>query len=229
MGAIVSEITSPTTVYSTVYSDADQRKHQSSAPLAFVRGIHRGPVTSPHKWPVTRKMLPFDDVIMMSNLSHFRCRPKSRVCKMWKYKISKDVWISHKASIFGCMDGTLIIKVARNLWFAVSNSAPIAHFTSALKTFHDAMGMVGPILANLVRYQPSFSSLWHNYIVKLPQWTKTFLTSGRKWQHSPHCAHFGIACLQSACRIGLSGLNWRHCFRALNRDRCTNACDISPL
>ena len=45
-------------------SDADQRKHQSSASLAFVWGIHRGPVNSPHKWPVTRKMFPFDDVIM---------------------------------------------------------------------------------------------------------------------------------------------------------------------
>ena len=63
-GAIASQITSLTTVYSTVYSDADQRKHQSSAPLASVRGIHRGPGTSPHKWPVTRKMFPFDDVIM---------------------------------------------------------------------------------------------------------------------------------------------------------------------
>ena len=46
------------------YSDADQRKHQSSASLAFVWGIHRGPVNSPHKWPVARKMFPFDDVIM---------------------------------------------------------------------------------------------------------------------------------------------------------------------
>ena len=64
MGAIASQITSLTIVYSIVYSDADQRKHQSSAPLAFVRGIHRGPVNSPHKWPVTRKMFPFDDVIM---------------------------------------------------------------------------------------------------------------------------------------------------------------------
>ena len=45
-------------------SSADQRKHQGSASLAFVRGIHRWPVNSPHKWPVTRKMLPFDDVIM---------------------------------------------------------------------------------------------------------------------------------------------------------------------
>ena len=65
MGAIASQITSLTIVYSTVYSDADQRKHQSSASLAFVRGIHRGPVNSPHKWPVTRKMFPFDDVIMI--------------------------------------------------------------------------------------------------------------------------------------------------------------------
>ena len=45
MGTIVSQITSLTIVYSTVYSDADQIKHQSSASLAFVRGIHRGPVT----------------------------------------------------------------------------------------------------------------------------------------------------------------------------------------
>ena len=65
MGAIASQITSLAIVYSTIYSDADQIKHQSSASLAFVRGIHRGPVNSPHKWPVTRKMFPFDDVIMI--------------------------------------------------------------------------------------------------------------------------------------------------------------------
>ena len=64
MGTMASQITSLTIVYSSVYSGADQRKHQSSASLAFVRAIHRGPVNSPHKWPVTRKMFPFDDVIM---------------------------------------------------------------------------------------------------------------------------------------------------------------------
>ena len=64
MDTMASQITSITIVYSTLYSDADQRKHQSSASLAFVWGIHRGPVNSPHKWPVTRKMFPFDDVIM---------------------------------------------------------------------------------------------------------------------------------------------------------------------
>ena len=64
MGAIASHITSLTIVFSTVYLDTDQRKHQSSASLAFVWGIHRRPVNSPHKWPVTRKMFPFDDVII---------------------------------------------------------------------------------------------------------------------------------------------------------------------
>ena len=65
IGAMVSQITSLMIVYSTLYSGADQRKHQSSVSLAFVREIHWGPVNSPHKWPVTRKMFPFDDVIMI--------------------------------------------------------------------------------------------------------------------------------------------------------------------
>ena len=65
MSAMASQITSLTIVYSTFYSGADQRKHQSSASLAFVWGIHRWPVNSPHKWPVTQKMFPLDDVIMV--------------------------------------------------------------------------------------------------------------------------------------------------------------------
>ena len=65
MSAMASQITSLTIVYSTVYLGADQRKHQSSASLAFVSGIHRWPVNSPHKGPVTQKIVPFDDVIMM--------------------------------------------------------------------------------------------------------------------------------------------------------------------
>ena len=75
MGAIASQITSLTVFYSTVYLDADQRKHQSSASLAFVRGIHRGPENSPHKWPVTRKMFPFDDVIMKCSQKELHSSP----------------------------------------------------------------------------------------------------------------------------------------------------------
>ena len=74
MGLIASQITSLTIAYSNVYSDADQRKYQSSVSPAFVRGIHRGPVNSPHKWPVTRKMSPFDDVIMTNHYLWHRWR-----------------------------------------------------------------------------------------------------------------------------------------------------------
>ena len=78
MGAMASQITSLTVVYSTVYSGGDQRKHQSSASLAFVRGIHRWPVNSPHKGPVTRKMFPFDDVIMA-------LRPEQNGWHLWTF------------------------------------------------------------------------------------------------------------------------------------------------
>ena len=64
MGAVASQITSLLIVYLTVYLGEDQIKHQSSASLAFVWGIHRRPMNSPHKWPVTRKMFSLDDVIM---------------------------------------------------------------------------------------------------------------------------------------------------------------------
>ena len=65
MSAMASQITSLTIVfYSIVCSGTDERKNQSSASLAFVRGIHQWPVNSPHKGPVTRKTFQFDDVIM---------------------------------------------------------------------------------------------------------------------------------------------------------------------
>ena len=64
MSAMASQITSLMIVYSTVYSGADQRKLQSSASLAFVRGTYRWPVNSPHKGQVMRKMFLLDDVIM---------------------------------------------------------------------------------------------------------------------------------------------------------------------
>ena len=67
MSAMVSQITSLMIVNSMVYSGAGQRKHQSSESLAFVRGIHRCPVNSPHKRPVTRKKFPFDDVSMLGS------------------------------------------------------------------------------------------------------------------------------------------------------------------
>ena len=128
MGTIASQITSLTIVYSIVYSDADQRKHQSSASMAFMREIHRGPVNSPHKWPVTRKMFPFGDVIMvcivvsefwgsyindMHALIHFQCPVQLvlNILRPWRnghhfrhdfFKcifLNQNLWISIKISL----------------------------------------------------------------------------------------------------------------------------------
>ena len=90
MGAMVFQITRFEIVYLTVYSATVQRKHQSSAPLAFVWEIHLWPVNSPHKWPVTRKMFPFDDVIMCTNNYeyatiglHFEGQSCYWICSIW--------------------------------------------------------------------------------------------------------------------------------------------------
>ena len=65
MGAMAYQITGVSIVYSAVCPGADQIKHQSSASLTFVSGIHRWPVNSPHRGSVTPKMFPFHDVIML--------------------------------------------------------------------------------------------------------------------------------------------------------------------
>ena len=69
MSAMASQITGVLIVCSAVCSGTDQRQHQSSTSPAFVRRIHRWPVDSPHKGPVTRKMFSFDEVIMDENRS----------------------------------------------------------------------------------------------------------------------------------------------------------------
>ena len=82
MGAMASQITSLTIVYLTVYSGADQRKHQSYASLAY-SGIYRSPVNSPpHKWPVTSEIFPFHDVIMMHLSWHLGILYAQNMCTM---------------------------------------------------------------------------------------------------------------------------------------------------
>ena len=69
---MASQITGISIVYSTVCSGADQRKHQNSASLAFVRGTHRLPRELPTGFPSQRasdaENVPFDDVIMLTSV-----------------------------------------------------------------------------------------------------------------------------------------------------------------
>ena len=88
MNAMASQITSISIFCSAVCSDAHQRKHQSSALLAFVRVIRRWPVDSPRKGPVTRKMFPFDDVIMFLITGSLRAEFTSH----WWVLFKKGQW-----------------------------------------------------------------------------------------------------------------------------------------
>ena len=65
ISAMASQITGVSIAYLTVCSGPNQIKYQSSASLAFMMGVHRWPMNSPHKGPVTWKMLPLDDVILI--------------------------------------------------------------------------------------------------------------------------------------------------------------------
>ena len=86
---------------SAVCSGADQRKHQSSAALVFVMGIHRWSVGSPYMYigPVTRKMFPFDDVIMRDRTIRIRI-----FCVFRNESITISSWILFRCIPLGhCM------------------------------------------------------------------------------------------------------------------------------
>ena len=89
MGSMAFQITSLAIVYSAVYLGADQRKHQSSASLAFVKGIHRRSVNSPHKGPLTRKMFPFDDDIMVCDF--VIVSPDNNLAWAWIYSQTSNI------------------------------------------------------------------------------------------------------------------------------------------
>ena len=111
MSAMAYQITSLKIVYSIIHSGADQRKHQSSASLDFVRGIHRSPVNSPHKGPATRKMFPVDDVFMALKLAG----ASGAVCQISEQLNNSN----HRSRAFGTL-WNLTIK--RLLWYWIAPS-----------------------------------------------------------------------------------------------------------
>ena len=101
MSAMASQITNLTIVYSAVYSGADQGKPQSSALLAFLRGIHRWPVNSSYKWPVTRKMFLSDDLIMLAIYCRARQNASHRTDNhlLWWYRLPSCLHLCKKGPL----------------------------------------------------------------------------------------------------------------------------------
>ena len=79
MGAMPSQITSLTIVDLTVYTDADQRKRESSALLAICAANSAVPGEFPPQRPVTRSFHVFFDLrlhLMTSSWKHMSARKK---------------------------------------------------------------------------------------------------------------------------------------------------------
>ena len=116
MSAMASQVTGVSIVCLIVCSGVDQRKHRSSASRAFVRGIHRWPEDSPHKGSVTRKMFPFDEVIMdcsmakgtHASVNYYSCRVVAAVSVLWCFIL---VWYR----LGGCLIRHLLFNTGRVL------------------------------------------------------------------------------------------------------------------
>ena len=119
MSALASQITGVSIVYLTVFSGADQIRHQSFASLAFLRGIHRWQESSPHKGPVTRKMFPFEDVIMKSPLDQLMawCR---QVTNPLLEPILTQIYIALCPNC--CVLLLILISVWRYLYLSINDS-----------------------------------------------------------------------------------------------------------
>ena len=136
MGMIASQITSLAIVYSIVYADADQRKHESSASLAFVRGIHRGQVNSPHKWPVTWKIYPFDDVIMVQNEKNNCVTVRKVINKMLPQNLGAkwdSVWFPALQWCIVFIIGPFVVRLIRN-WNSVKFFDKNGHYLGGFHT-----------------------------------------------------------------------------------------------
>ena len=119
MSPMDSQNTSLTIVYSTVYSD--QRKHQSTASLAFVSEIHQWPVNSPQKGPVTRRMFPFDDVIM--NIMELLSQKEIRTTRIVGHDDVISNWYKHSNTGSRVFE-TLLVRIRRLMRYWISPLIP---------------------------------------------------------------------------------------------------------
>ena len=149
MGAMASQITSLTIVYSIVYLGADRRKHQTRHwPLW---GEFTG--NSPHKWPVTRKMFPFDDVIM-GDLGENWPSPNGTALHVYG-RMGKLVDCGSRRA-----RGTIIMSLLRQ-----RNNATSFDVLITLLLHHIPAGLVYRDVMTSLHQSDASISFWHDYDV----------------------------------------------------------------
>ena len=164
MSALVSHIIGVSIVCLTVGSGADQRKHESSASLAFVEGIHRWPVNSRHKRPVTRKMFPFDDdIILFSQHLQYPNASKHQVLRSHSV-VSTDQGLCHWHAW-----NTSVFYLGLNHCSAIERIAFILH-TVGRRYARDNGSVVRINEWKSPKIKPNFQATYDNDIKALHYW-----------------------------------------------------------
>ena len=172
-------------------------QHQTPASLAFVRGIHRGPGKSPHKWPVTRKQFPFDDVIIQI-LIHGRMFFVLK--RVWGREITKR-YSSHTVRFcflasMGELYGAMNIFVVKIIIWNISTTASACSFNDieyGMKVNELVIFAVVSMVIVLLPFSVCLSllsrSCWYCIIsleLLLPQIITILSTPSRR--HSHYCS-----------------------------------------
>ena len=111
---MASQITGVSIICSNICSGADQRKHQSSTSLAFVRGIHQWAADTPHKRPVMQKMFSFDDIIMRDEITYPFPNSNSAGDEVWERIINSiPRWACGYLSMLGLKSNPVSINGPR--------------------------------------------------------------------------------------------------------------------
>ena len=193
MSPMASQITSLTIAYSAVHSGTDQREHQSSASLAFVRGIHRWPVNSPHKDPVKRKMFPFDDVIMITVNTDIPS-PNGRLwtkfseitIKIQKYSVRKNAFILDSVSLYSIFPALQHSLFRHSSSIAFSLPYENVHFISAVNfSFRkdNRFNVIIKILSSVV----IIVSLWSPILAIKTKWVQIKMQFGDRNMCDKRC------------------------------------------
>ena len=146
------------------------KKTPNSASLAFVRGIHRGPVNSQHKWPVKRKMFPFDDVIMLTQT----------MAQIDKCSFNSQNWDSAKTTWISTDCGWLNIRLHVDLKTAVAKYAG-DNCQSYISPHFPRSKVCGNLVLNKRIYQHARHYLTHNTAISAANVTEKVLVKLFIW------------------------------------------------
>ena len=183
MSTLASQITYMTIVWSTACSGIDQRKHQSSASLAFVKGIHQWLVDSPHKGPVTWEMCPFDVIMSKMNdkYMHQWTWPSLVQIMACLFDAKASIWTNHELFSIGPFGLNFIEIRIKVQWFLYQKMRLKCHLhnghhlVSASNVLHSRLSVEIIYDLQLICHNPNWQGHWNDQRKMMTAYNMMFL------------------------------------------------------